>query len=346
MTSTPPFSLDFPRAYGEPVCAAQVRAEPEDFQVDELMNLDFDGSGEHLCILVRKRNQNTRWLAAEMAAQLELPESAIGYCGLKDRRAVTSQWFSLHLPEHSGSGRETASQTVQNRRRPNDKRVVQGLHLDECDILSSQRHGKKLRRGMHAGNRFKLRLKNVQGDRTAIQQRLEQIDEGVPNYFGEQRFGIDGQNLVEADKLLRKTRVRGGGRNGIYLSSARSYLFNQILAARIEQDCWASALPGQLVPAATESTEQVPSGALWGRGRARVDAEVLRFENEVLSPWADWLKSLEHCGLGQERRALVLKPQQFNSQWEEDDLVLNFELPVGAYATALLRELLIARAAA
>ena len=357
MTSAPYFSFDvpadlnFPRAYGEAVCTALVRAEPEDFQVDEIMALDFDGSGEHLCLLIRKRNQNTRWLATEIASRLDLPESAVGYCGLKDRRAVTTQWFSIHLPNH-GSATPYTSEHASHHQATQDKRVLQKLHFDECEILASHRHGKKLRRGMHAGNRFKLRLKQVVGDRGAIQLRLEQIAQRVPNYFGEQRFGIDGQNLVHADKLLRKTRVRGGGRNGIYLSAARSYLFNQILAARVTQHCWATLLPGQnpdlsfgIDPGKATPAETFPDGALWGRGRASVPAQVERFESDVLATWADWLTSLEHCGLSQQRRALVLEAQNFENRWEGGDLVLNFELPVGAYATALLRELVVARAA-
>ena len=305
------------------------------------MALDFDGSGEHLCLLIRKRNQNTRWLAAEIASRLDLPESAVGYCGLKDRRAVTTQWFSIHLPNHSSATPYT-SEHASHHQATQDKRVLQKLHFDECEILASHRHRKKLRRGMHAGNRFKLRLKQVVGDRGAIQQRLEQIAQRVPNYFGEQRFGIDGQNLVHADKLLRKTRVRGGGRNGIYLSAARSYLFNQILAARVAQHCWTTLLPGQN-PDLDRNINL--DGALWGRGRASVPAQVERFESEVLATWADWLTSLEHCGLSQQRRALVLEAQNFEALWEGGDLVLNFELPVGAYATALLRELVVARAA-
>lgn len=348
-TSTPVFKLDFARAYGDPVCSALVRATPEDFQVDERMTQDFDGSGEHLCVLIRKRNQNTRWLAAQIAEQLQLPEFAVGYCGLKDRRAVTTQWFSIHLPEQGAAGR-----TSPDGQKVSDKRLLQGLHLDQCQILTAQRHGKKLRRGMHSGNRFKLRLRDVAGDRVAVDRRLEDIASGVPNYFGEQRFGIDGQNLVQADTLLRKPRVRGGGRNGIYLSAARSYLFNTILAARVEQDCWAGPLLEEDLPEAPvseagasdpASKTQRPDGALWGRGRAPVPPEVARFEKQALLDWGDWLSSLEHCGLRQERRDLVLVPQNFDYHWQGEDLVLNFDLPVGAYATALLRELLIARVA-
>ena len=320
------------------------------FQDSSDENSTGQNSGEHLYVHIRKRNQNTRWVAAEIARQLELPEVAIGFCGLKDRRAVTTQWFSLHLPEHHRPVREGSLSVVSNNSKSNafpqqDKQILQRLHLEECEILTHQRGSKKLRRGMHIGNRFKLRLRKVEGKRAAIQQRLEQIVLGVPNYFGEQRFGIGGQNLVHADALLRRPRIRGGGRQGLYLSAARSYLFNQILAARIKAKCWTSPLAVENINQSAAQADVSPDGALWGRGRSTAHSALVDFESSVLSPWSAWLHGLEHCGLTQERRGLILKPENFQSQWQTNDLVLTFELPVGTYATAVLRELLSARTA-
>jgi len=218
--------------------------------------------------------------------------------------------------------------------------------------LSSVRHHKKLRRGIHEANRFVIRLRQVQGDREAMESRLQQVvEQGVPNYFGEQRFGINGGNLLEADRLLAEqygsNRQRGrrkqgsskGGspKGGLYLSAARSYLFNLVLAERIRQGCWVSSLEG----------EEKPTGPLWGRGRSGEPAPVREIEEAVLSLWQDWMNSMEFSGLQQERRSLVLHPEGLSWQWftsEEGgndymDLKLSFALPSGGYATSVLREL-------
>lgn len=328
------FDLDFPQAHGAAVCRAQVRAQPEDFQVEELLPDDFafTGTGEHLCLLIRKRGENTRWVARQLAASADVAELDIGYCGLKDRRAITTQWFSV----------------------PTAATAAPALGALDAEVLELRRHQTKLRRGEHAGNRFLIRLRDVQGERAAIEQRLTVIALGVPNYFGAQRFGIDGGNLPAADRLLhgfgsqrdarqsgrhqtgRKSRGRQQSarigddpRNGIYLSAARSWLFNRVLAERVRTGCWQQPLAG----------ESIPEGPLWGRGRPAAVAAVAALEQEVLGAWQHWLHALEHVGLTQERRPLVLQPRAFSWRWDDADLVLGFELDRGAFATAVLLEL-------
>ncbi|TAL08934.1 MAG: tRNA pseudouridine(13) synthase TruD [Porticoccaceae bacterium] len=328
------FDLDFPQAHGARVCRARLRALPEDFQVEELLPAEFafTGTGEHLCLLIRKRGENTRWVARQLAASTGVAEPDVGYCGLKDRHALTTQWFSV----------------------PTAAAAAPDLGALDAEVLELRRHRTKLRRGEHAANRFLIRLRDVEGERTAIEQRLAVIARGVPNYFGAQRFGIDGGNLPAADRLLhgfgsqrdarqsgrpatgRKSKGRPQGarigddpRNGIFLSAARSWLFNLVLAERVRTDCWRHPLDG----------EAIPEGPLWGRGRPVAVAAVAALEQEVLGAWQHWLHALEHVGLAQERRPLVLLPRAFNWRWEDADLVLGFELDKGAYATAVLLEL-------
>jgi tRNA pseudouridine13 synthase len=352
------FSLDFPFAYGPPEASAQFRTELEDFRVDELLGFDFSGQGEHLCLHIEKRDENTRWIARLLAEYFEVDEMAIGYCGLKDRRAVTRQWFSVHLPGKSAQ----------------DKTDVHISQMGGSDgpgykVLAVDRHHQKLRRGMHRANGFAIRLRQVQGDREALEARLQQIStRGVPNYFGEQRFGHDGGNLTEADNLLRtqygadrkpdersmglgkrdlgkrslgkkdsgkkKGRgKRGSPRGGLYLSAARSYLFNQVLAEHVRQGSWLNTIDG------------VATGPMWGRGRLNAPEPVCQFEQSVLSDWQDWTHALEFSGLQQERRALVLYPEELDWHWlsstgaEHADLVLSFTLPSGCFATSVLREI-------
>ena len=294
-----------PRALGKPLGPALFRSQLEDFQVDEIIDFQPSGEGEHLLVHVRKRDQNTRWVAGLLAKLADIGRNDVGYCGMKDRFAVTTQWYSLHLP-----GR--------------DLRVSQLQH-DDFEIIASHRHHKKLRRGMHQGNQFSIVLRDFKADRALVSERLQQIErEGVPNYFAEQRFGHNGANLHEAQRLIDADQLKGNRRGtGIYLSAARSWLFNLVLAQYIEQ----GQLPDQ-------------TGPLWGRGRSNADIDSVQTENDVLAHWQSWCYALEHAGLKQERRNLVLKPQDLRAQWSDSDcLSLHFTLASGCFATALLREL-------
>src|SRR5690606_20282324 len=163
----------------------------------------------------------------------------------------------------------------------------------------------------------------------AVEERLRAIAAGVPNYFGAQRFGIAGNNLVAAARLLARPRIRGGGRNGIYLSAARSWLFNLVLAERVADGTWNRAL----------AAAEAPGGPLGGRGRSPAGAAVAALEARVLAPWSSWCHALEHAGLRQQRRPLVLVPRALAWRWQGADLVLEFRLGKGEFATAVLAEL-------
>lgn len=305
------FSLSFPHSLEIPTRIAHFRSEPEDFRVDETLGFAPEGAGEHLLIHLKKRDQNTRWVASLLAEYYGVAESGVGYCGLKDRKAVTSQWFSVHLPG--------AAETPEPA-------------LPGCEILSSGRHSKKLRPGMHLSNSFTIVLRFDPSQigpplKDDLDRRLELIAaRGVPNYFGEQRFGRDGNNLREVAAIVSRKHPRfKGKRGGLYLSAARSWLFNQVLAARVSEGSWL----------------EVADGPLWGRGRPLVTGKLVEEEADILRPWRSWLLALEHSGLKQERRPLALRPQNLTWQWQNSHLVLEFTLGPGEYATAILRELAI-----
>lgn len=300
------YSLDFPFSLGAPCHEAGFRTEIDDFQVVEDLGFLPDGGGEHLLLNIRKRDQNTRWVAGLLAQWYEVEDSAVGYCGLKDRRAVTTQWFSIHLP---GKGE------------------ISMPALEGCDILAHGRHPRKLRPGMHRSNAFRLVLRFSQGRIEDVNNRLELIQvQGVPNYFGEQRFGRDGNNLVEVERIVSSQRPRfRGRRGGLYLSAARSWLFNQVLAERVARGSW--------------KDDAVRDGPLWGRGRVRIDEAAVREEATILEPWQPWCLALEHSGLQQERRPLVLHPMDLHWAWQDCNLELSFSLPPGTYATAVVREI-------
>ncbi len=334
-------SADLPRAFGAPVLAARFRATPEDFFVEELPGFEPAGEGEHLLLTVQKRGMNTAFAAKRIAAWAGLPEMAIGYAGLKDRHAVTRQRFSVHLPKRNAPD-------------------IAGLNGDDLQVMESTWHNRKLPRGALAGNRFVLVLREVRGDRAAIEQRLADIAaRGLPNWFGEQRFGRDGGNVAAALAMFGGRRVRRDQRS-MLLSAARSELFNRVLGARITAGNWNQGIDGEVWM--LEGSRSVfgpepwndalaqrlaafdihPSGPLWGAGELRSTGACRELELTALADdTATRLRSgLEQAELRQERRALRLRPQGLAWEWlGEDALSLGFALPPGSYATALLHEL-------
>lgn len=331
-----------------------MRSTPEDFQVDELPSFEPSGEGEHLLLTIRKRGQNTAYVAKQLAHWAGIAEMGVSYAGLKDRHAVTTQRFSVHLP----------------------KRIAPDLAtLDDAQmqVVESTWHHRKLQRGALLGNRFVLTLRQVQGEREAIERRLQAIAaRGIPNWFGEQRFGRDGGNVAsalamfgytqDADGTLApapKRRLRNDQRS-ILLSAARSSLFNRVLGARVEQGNWDIGLDGEAwmldgsrsvfgpEPWSEVLAERLarfdihPSGPLWGVGELRSTGQAAAVEQGALSdPQSEILRQgLEAAGLKQERRALRLRPQGLDYRWPEaQTLQVEFALPPGCYATAVLWEL-------
>lgn len=308
------FDLNFPCAWGGPVGSAGFRTECEDFVVNEDLGFAPDGQGEHLLLDILKRDDNTPWVAKQIARLAGVKPMDVGFCGMKDRRAVTRQWFSVYLPK--------------------DKAVDWSqLNSDTIQFLQAARHGKKLRRGDHAANLFDILLRHCAGQQAAIDARLQQIaQQGSPNYFGEQRFGRECDNLHKVDALLAsRNRRRGADGQAMVMSAARSWLFNQVLAARVADGSWRQQMDGE--PGAG------PTGPLWGRGRNPAAGAQAVLEAHCLAPWQPWCDGLEHAGLSQERRPLVMQPRDLQWHWQDGHLRLRFGLPPGQFATALLREL-------
>ncbi|WP_426801474.1 tRNA pseudouridine(13) synthase TruD [Xanthomonas campestris] len=343
-----------PRAHGAAVLTAAMRSVAEDFQVDELPAFDASGEGEHLLLSVRKRGQNTAYVAKRLAQWAGIAEMGIGYAGLKDRHAVTTQRFSVHLPKRIAPD-------------------LSALDDDDMQVVEHTWHNRKLQRGALHGNRFVLTLREVVGDQTAIDARLHAIAaRGIPNWFGEQRFGRDGGNVAAALAMFGYTRQLDGtlapapkrrlrnDQRSLLLSAARSALFNQVLTARVEQGDWDAPLDGEAwmldgsrsvfgpEPWSEVLAERLarfdihPSGPLWGAGELRCSADAAAIEQAALSdPQSLALRTgLEAAGLKQERRALRLRPQALSHAWSDaQTLQLTFALPPGCYATAVLWEL-------
>ena len=332
----------WPRAHGAPVLSARFRATPGDFRVDEIDAFAPSGVGEHLLLTVEKRGMNTAFAAKLLAQWAGIDEAGIGYAGLKDRHAVTVQRFSVHLPKKVAPDIAT-------------------LESDELRVLDHAWHAKKLPRGALAGNRFVLVLREAQGDREATDARLQAIAmRGVPNYFGEQRFGRGGDNVANALVMFGGRRVARDQRSHL-LSAARSQLFNRVLGARVAAGNWDAALDGEVwmldgsrsvfgpeplddaLAARLAAFDIHPTAPLWGKGELRTIGATAALEQESLAdPESLALRAgLEKAGLKQERRATRLRPQGLEWDWRDaETLELRFALPPGTYATTILSEVI------
>ncbi|CAD6874732.1 tRNA pseudouridine(13) synthase TruD [Methylomonas fluvii] len=334
------FSLpEWPYAYGGPSGSGDIKTEPEDFVVEEILSFQPEGCGEHVFLNIEKIGENTEFVARQLARYAGVRQRDVSYAGLKDRHGRTRQWFSVWLP-----GKDDPDWS--------------GIETERLKILQTVRHARKLKRGVLAGNRFTLLIRNWTGDQALAEKQLQQIKvQGFPNYFGPQRFGHHGQNIQRALTMFAGAKVKREQRS-IYLSAARSYLFNMILAQRVEQANWHRALNGDVFKLAgnnscftddsndnslsvrVEQGDIHPTGILWGRGGTIAKAAAGAIENAVIAANASIADGLIAFELEADRRALRALPQDMAWQWLDNQLKLSFNLPAGSYATALLREII------
>ncbi len=281
-----------------PAVTGVIRRSPADFRVAEIPTELPSGSGEHVYILIEKENANTHWVASQIADFLGLPEVDVSYAGRKDRYAITRQWFSCYLPKGDPDW--------------------EPLSIEGATVLKVARHGRKLRRGELQGNRFTLWIRDL-----APTYRTGEVDDalariqihGFPNYFGEQRFGRDGRNLVHADAFLKSGRGSIRGRD-MLVSAARSCLFNLYLSNCIEQG-------------------EIPeTGPLYGRSRDPQPGEEL-----IPATYEGWIEGLRRLKVKSATRAMLVKPQEMSWRFDRHDVCLSFTLPAGSFATSLLREI-------
>ncbi len=279
----------------------------DDFVVEELFDEPFTGSGEHACFFVEKAGRNTADVVDALMRATGCRSVDIGYCGRKDKHATTRQWFSV-------SG------------------VDAWPRIDDPAIrcLAEDRHARKLRRGMHAGNRFSIKLRDCPD---GVSGELARLANGFANYFGPQR--VNAANCAAARQWLgtrrarREQRRRNGG-EGWHLSVLRSELFNAVLARRAAAPEFPEPIPGDVLE------DGVPTGPLWGRGRSAAQGAALAAEQMALQPYAEICAELEFCGVSQDRRPLWVTPGAFEVAERGGACEVGFVLPPGAYATALL----------
>ncbi|NNF40234.1 MAG: tRNA pseudouridine(13) synthase TruD [Woeseiaceae bacterium] len=307
--------------------SATIRSRPDDFDVTEELGYAFSGDGEHDFLYIEKRGANTEWVARQLAAHAGVPARDVGYAGMKDRHAVTRQWFSVprwHAPDW------------------------QQLAVDGVSLLDLQRHHRKLRRGAHTGNRFRIVLRGALPDDDKLEERLATLrSNGAPNYFGAQRFGRGASNIALANAWSEGRRLPRHKRS-IAISAARSYLFNEFLDQRVRDNNWNLLLAGDVanldgtgsVFAVDEVDDELirrcnekdihPSGPLFGDGTAASNP----------SPTHEgWIRALTDARVKAANRSLRLRVDDLSWSTSDDSLTLTFTLTRGAFATSVLREL-------
>jgi tRNA pseudouridine13 synthase len=334
--------------HGKPESTGILRSQISDFKVYEQLPYLPCGEGEHLFVHVRKTGANTIFVARELAKYFEVKEQLVSYAGLKDRFAVTEQWFGVHVP-----GKQEYD--------------LDDLAIEGVEVLSYKRHNKKLRTGALTGNRFELILRDVTAIKALTERWHKIVEQGVPNYFGEQRFGIEGGNIERALGLFSGQKVKDKKKRGIYLSAARSHIFNAVINERINQGCFDDVAAGDvLMLAGTQSVFHLDemdstikqrfidkdidiTAPMWGAGELMTSAEPLALEQKIAQENDEFCQGLPRFGLKQERRRIRLSisdtgiemmPEQEGNNTVNNAVKISFFLPAGCYATTVLRELL------
>ncbi|MFC3396520.1 tRNA pseudouridine(13) synthase TruD [Brenneria rubrifaciens] len=328
--------------HGEPQASGRLKSTAEDFGVIEDLGFQPDGDGEHILVRIRKRGYNTQSVAEALAKFCRLPQRAVSYAGLKDRHAVTEQWFCLHIPGKTSPD-------------------LNAFQMEGCDVLEFARHRRKLRIGALQGNDFSLVLRQI-SDRADVESRLRQIAErGVPNYFGSQRFGREGNNLEQARRWANNDiQVKERSKRGFYLSASRSALFNQVASARIARQqaktvwcgdalqltgrgSWFVVKPDELLDLQTrlDAGELQVTAPLPGDGALGTQDIALAFEQQTLIGQETLLSLLQRERVEPARRAILLYPQRMRWNWPDESTVeLTFWLPAGSFATSVVREII------
>jgi tRNA pseudouridine13 synthase len=329
-------------AHGSPKISGQVRSLPEDFRVTEVLEFEPSGQGEHYWVFVTKTRRNTDQVAKALARFAGVAVRDIGYSGLKDYHAITSQWFSVRVPvKKTLSWRDFA--------------------MDGVEVEQAERHYRKIKRGTHRANKFELRIRSIEGDRDVLAHQIEAVQaQGAPNYYGPQRFGNDVGNMPQAYAMLVERKAVGNRHlRSLLLSSARSWLFNQIVSTRIKDGTWTRLFANEPVNLNgnnsvffAEDIEVMQrrlsqrdihtTAPLYGKGAEKYMQpclELYQQELKWLQDYPELIHALETVAVDYQRRATRLIAEQWDHAISGGDLFLTFELQRGQFATSLLREL-------
>ena len=324
----------------QPGVGGRIRVREEDFEVEEVPSYEPCGTGDHLYLWVEKRGVAPEFFARTVAQKLGTHPGNIGTAGLKDRHAVTRQWVSVP--------RECEPR-------------VKNLDGDGIRVLKTGLHTNKLKPGHLRGNRFRILIRGA--DRgAAVDVILDRVRaEGMPNFYGPQRFGRDGSTVElglqclagKAPKRIRPFLFR------FALSAVQSLLFNDYLSRRVRDGLYRTVLDGDVMAkwplggmfvakdvaaeqARFDARETVTAGPMFGKKTFPAEGVAAERERAVLND--NRLSPASFGGFGKlvmgTRRHNLVYLDDLTSDWEPDGLRLSFTLPAGSYATVLLAEVM------
>ncbi len=321
-----------------------IRCKPEDFQVTELNDIELSGEGEHLWLYIQKTSNNSIWVSKQLANVCQVPQKQVAFAGQKDRHAITKQWFSVQLPKISNPDKIQSA-------------LGEGIH-----IIKSAKHARKIKTGQLDANAFEIVIRGIAGDKSQIETNLNIIKaSGVPNYFGSQRFGHNMGNIAKCqDWFAGKNKVKSRNLKSLLISTARSHIFNLIVAKRIEQNTWDKCINGDILqlnkshswfPSADASSDEIKkrlkefdihlTAAMWGEDAVQSQDKCAQLENSIAKEFPIYQQGFEKFRLKQDRRAMRICPLNFKYSWQDaSSLQLNFKLLPGAYATGIMREIM------
>lgn len=321
--------------FGAAVISGVIKSRPQDFEVFEELGFEPSGEGEHLFLQVEKSGLSTPELLQRISRDYSIHPRHIGYSGLKDKSALTTQWLSLHLP-----GQQT------------DPAVAAG---DGYRVLRALRNRSKLRRGSHKANFFRILIREVDDLPATSSEQLQAIGSlGMANYFGAQRFGRRQDNVEQALMQLVGSRLKRT-RRGMLLSSLRSYLFNQVLTRRISLGHWTKPLEGdvfmlrgshsifsEVVDEALlqrfASMDIASTASLYGSGRNQLSGPALEIEQQVFGACGEITDCLDGQDVKLQMRPLRVAVGDLEYELDKTARTLRLELrlPSGSYLTSLL----------
>ncbi len=331
----PSYSTNLVYPYGTPSIKGRLKTNLNDFKVYEELGFEPTGEGEHLYLLIEKEDTTTDSVNQALARHYGIKPYHIADCGLKDAKAITRQWFSVHLPGYKGFPDDPIS--------------------DDFKVLRRDWSLKKLKKGAHKGNKFQITVRGVIGNEERAIKQLELIKKsGFANYFGEQRFGKGQRNVDNAMDAFTHGKKLSRSKKSLYLSSLRSFLFNKILTKRLEEHNWLTPIEGDCYMLnGTRSTfcDEISDDinrrylecdihaivSLAGEGEGLMSQVALDIEQQVMENQVDMVNILIAQGLKKDKRAIRQMINNLSYEFNDDVLELRFYLPKGCYATTLIK---------
>lgn len=336
------FNKIFP-TINTPTISGVIKSHASDFKVIEHHEVEFTEQGEHLWLKVEKTNSNTAWVATQLASACKVPARQVGFAGLKDRHAITEQWFSVQLPKIR------------------DIEVIKSKLPAEITIKAHHWHQSKIKTGQLKYNEFIITIRHIEGDRSEVERHVTQVQaNGVPNYFGPQRFGNGMSNIQQVqDWFAASIKVNNKNLRGLLISTARSHLFNLIVAHRIQNGIWQNVIDGDLLqlnnshswfPVRDATEAEVKrrlkehdihiTAALYGEDDLQSYGKCAQLEHHIAAQFPIYHTGFKQHRVLQDRRSVRCLPQALQFNWQDNCLTIGFKLKPGCYATAVLREII------